>query len=397
MPDAEGLRVSLSQPGPIPLAVELACAPHEVVALIGPSGSGKTTILRAVAGLYRPAEGEIRCNGVVWLDTKLRKHVEPQRRRVGLVFQDYALFPHLTALDNVRIALGHVSRGGRGDRARELLEQVRLAGLEHRRPADLSGGQRQRVALARALAREPAVLLLDEPFSAVDQMTREKLIEELALLRLGISVPTLLVTHDLSDAGALADRMYIISKGRTLQSGPPLEITTRPVNREVARLVGQRNLFRGRVLGGVPGQPQRVALEWAGRRLEVETKGHPVPTGEVDWMVPPSHVVWHRPDRWSRGESENPVRGVIGGIAGLGDTSTLTLLVDGRLDHRLFFKLPTHVIRRKGVGTGQTASVSLLADGIHLMPPIDPSNQTPPQSPEDAEGIVRTGFLKRRK
>ena len=370
MPDPEGLQLRLSQPGPIPLEVELSCAPHELVALIGPSGSGKTTILRAIAGLYRPRDGLIRCNGSTWLDTDRRLDVEPQRRRVGMVFQEYALFPHLNALENVRLALGHWPKRQRGERARGLLAQVRLAGLERRRPGELSGGQRQRVALARALARDPTVLLLDEPFSAVDQMTREKLQEELALLRREISVPTLLVTHDLGDAGALADRMCVIGRGRTLQSGPPQELISRPLNREVARLVGQRNLFQGRVRGPVPGQPQRILLEWQERLLQVDAASASRLEGNVDWMVPASHIVWHRPDRPSRGEAENPVQGIIDRVAGMGDTSTLSLLVDGRADCRLFFKLPTHVVRRKDVSAGQPATVSLLADGIHLMPPI---------------------------
>src|SRR5690606_15172194 len=147
-------------------------------ALIGPSGSGKTTVLRSIAGLYRPAGGRIVTGGDTWLDTDAGVDLAPQARRVGLVFQDYALFPHLTALDNVRLAMLDESEEERTRRATELLARVHLVGLEHRRPDQLSGGERQRVALARALARDPKVLLLDEPFSAVDRMTREPLKEE---------------------------------------------------------------------------------------------------------------------------------------------------------------------------------------------------------------------------
>ena len=174
-----GLSVRLEQLEPIPLAAEFAVAAGELLALVGPSGSGKTTVLRCIAGLHRPRSGFIRCGEATWFDSENGADFAPQERSVGFVFQNYALFPHLTAIENVATALGHLPRGARASRARALLERVHLAGLENRRPAELSGGQQQRVAVARALAREPQVLLLDEPFSAVDQVTRRKLQREL--------------------------------------------------------------------------------------------------------------------------------------------------------------------------------------------------------------------------
>jgi molybdate transport system ATP-binding protein len=161
---ASSLKVSLKQRAPIPLAVELRCAPGELLALVGPSGSGKTTILRSIAGLVRPACGRVACAGITWFDSAAGTWVAPQARRAGFVFQDYALFPHLTALHNVMVALEAFDRGSREARARALLGLVHLEGLENRPPYTLSGGQQQRVALARALARDPLVLLLDEPF-----------------------------------------------------------------------------------------------------------------------------------------------------------------------------------------------------------------------------------------
>ena len=143
--------------------------------------------------------------------------------------------PHLTALQNVAIALGQLDRDLRESRARALFEQVNLKGLEQRQPDNLSGGQRQRVALARALAREPKVLLLDEPFSAVDQMTRRKLQQELVILRRNIKIPILLVTHDLDEAAMLADRLYVLHKGKTLQNGSPSEVLRQPIDALVAR------------------------------------------------------------------------------------------------------------------------------------------------------------------
>jgi molybdate transport system ATP-binding protein len=166
MSSRPGLAVSLRQSAPIPLAARFDCEGGELLALVGPSGSGKTTILRCIAGLNHPGAGAVSCAGEVWLDTAKRISLAPQRRSVGIVFQHYALFPHMSALKNVEAAMAHVGAGERAARARDLLQLVHLSGLEGRRPRELSGGQQQRVALARALARDPAVLLLDEPFSA---------------------------------------------------------------------------------------------------------------------------------------------------------------------------------------------------------------------------------------
>ena len=175
-----GLRVSIRQSAPIALDAELACGRGEVLALVGPSGSGKSTVLRCIAGLHTPAEGRIECGGETWLDTARNKSLSTARRRIGMVFQSYALFPHLSALENVLEGMDDPGSPGALERAQELLHKVHLDGLESRRPHQLSGGQQQRVAVARALAREPQVLLLDEPFSAVDRATREKLYGELA-------------------------------------------------------------------------------------------------------------------------------------------------------------------------------------------------------------------------
>ena len=230
---SDGLSLKITQAGPIPLAAELTCAPGEMLAIVGPSGAGKTTLLRAIAGLYRPAVGQISCGGETWLDTPSGIDLPPHRRRVGLVFQSYALFPHMSALANVAAAMGHRPKGEREAQARALLARVHLAGLEHCRPAALSGGQQQRVAVARALAREPAVLLLDEPFSAVDRRTRRQMHADLASLRQTLAIPILLVTHDLDEAGALADRLCVLDRGETLQTGPPAEVKSAPASPRV--------------------------------------------------------------------------------------------------------------------------------------------------------------------
>lgn len=230
---AEGLSVALDQAGPIPLEVELACAPGEALGVVGPSGAGKTTLLRAIAGLYRARAGRIACAGEVWFDAAARIDRPPHRRRVGLVFQEHALFPHLSALANVALAMGHRPRGERRERAAALLARVHLTGFEARKPAELSGGQRQRVAIARALARDPAVLLLDEPFSAVDRRTRTHLHAEIAELRRGLDIPMLLVSHDVDEAARLCDRIAVLDQGVVRLVGQPTQVLADPLARDL--------------------------------------------------------------------------------------------------------------------------------------------------------------------
>jgi molybdate transport system ATP-binding protein len=362
------LQLQLRQAIPIPLDATLTVALGEMVALVGPSGGGKSTILRCIAGLYRPASGKVTCRGETWLDTAAGIELPPQHRRVGLVFQHYALFPHMTARANIMAALRHLQRDARADRARELLALVGLEGLDDRRPAALSGGQQQRVALARALARDPAVLLLDEPFSAVDQVTRRRLQRELARLRRAVRIPILLVTHDLEEAAALADRVVVLHRGRTLQDGPPREVMSRPASAEVARLVDLRNIFEGEVIEHRP-EADLTLLRWRGRTLEAHYQPAFAAGAPVAWLVSPGGIALHRRDRPSRGEHENPLPGIVNEIVILGDTAQVTLLVDGLADALLTFGVPTHVAARNRVNPGEPAMVSLLADGIHLMPP----------------------------
>ena len=233
----QGLTVALRQERPIALRLVFTVVPGEILALVGPSGSGKSTTLRAIAGLYAPSGGRIACNGSVWLDREKGIDVPARERRVGMVFQSYALFPHLTAMENVMEALGALPSGERRKEAQALLARVHLEGLEDRLPASLSGGQQQRVAVARALARRPHVLLLDEPFSAVDRVTRRGLRRELIALRRELSMPTILVTHDLDDVVRLADRMCVLKGGLILQTGAVDEVMARPANAAVAELL----------------------------------------------------------------------------------------------------------------------------------------------------------------
>jgi molybdate transport system ATP-binding protein len=230
-----GLEVALRDTGRIPLDVAFGVGPGELLALVGHSGSGKTTLLRAIAGLWTPAQGRVRVEGATWLDTQAGVNLPPHRRDLGFVFQNHALFPHMTAVQNV---MAGMVRHDRAEAAR-LLDLVNLQGLGARRPAQLSGGQQQRVALARALARRPQALLLDEPFSAVDRATREKLHAELIALRAHLRMPVVLVTHDVNEAQLLADTMVVIAAGQVVRGGTTADVMSDPA---ALRAMGVREL-----------------------------------------------------------------------------------------------------------------------------------------------------------
>ena len=248
------------------LSVELEVG-RETIALVGPSGAGKTTVLRAIAGLRDPDAGRIALGGDAWFDEAAGIALDPAQRSVGMVFQDYALFPHLSVRRNVEF-------GGRAGAA-DLLERFGVAHLADDRPATISGGERQRVALARALARDPAVLLLDEPLSALDAQTRAEVRGELQDLFAELDLPTLLVTHDFRDAAALADRVGVLVDGTLRQLGTPQQLMDEPADAFVARFTGANVL-----LGDATGD--RVVLDdgasWAaatGRRGRVGVAVHP--------------------------------------------------------------------------------------------------------------------------
>jgi ABC-type sulfate/molybdate transport systems ATPase subunit len=236
------------------LRVGLTVAAGETVALIGPSGAGKSTVLRAVAGLLTPDEGRIALGDAPWFDRARGVALAPELRAVGLVFQDYALFPHLTVAQNVAF--------GGAARAQELMERLGIAQLAAERPGRLSGGERQRVALARALARDPGVLLLDEPLSALDAHTRTAVRGELAELLAELALPALIVTHDHRDAIALADRVGVLVDGRLRQLAAPGELLRAPADPFVAAFTGAN------VVDGVAVHP------WA---VRVVTGAAPVP------------------------------------------------------------------------------------------------------------------------
>jgi iron(III) transport system ATP-binding protein len=255
--------------------VDLSVGEGEVLALLGPSGCGKTTTLRLVAGFERPDAGRVVLDGAEVAGA--RRYVPPERRRVGVVFQDYALFPHLTVAQNV--GYGVRDRGRRGERIGEMLELVGLAGESPRLPHELSGGQQQRVALARALAPEPALVLLDEPFSNLDAALRVRVRGEVRSILREAGATAVFVTHDQEEALSLADRIAVMQAGRVLQVGEPAALYARPADRFVATFVGDADL--------IPGRAEDGAVATAVGRLT--TAGGRV-TGEVEVALRPERV-----------------------------------------------------------------------------------------------------------
>jgi molybdate transport system ATP-binding protein len=295
------------------LDAAVAATAGDVVAVLGPNGAGKSTLLRSVAGLLAVDSGRVELAGTVLDDPADQVFVAPEHRRLGVVFQDHRLFPHLRVLDNV--AFGLRSRGTPRGEARRLaagwLDRLGLAELARRRPAQLSGGQAQRVALARALACAPAALLLDEPLAALDVQTRAEVQGELRAHLAEFTGPTLFVTHDPIEALLLASRIVVLEQGRVVQQGDPAQITSRPATPYVARLVGM-NLYAGRAANGI------VALDGGGVLVVPDADD-----GRVLVALRPSALtVYAEEPHASSARNIWPV--VITGMAPLGDRIRLT-------------------------------------------------------------------------
>ena len=269
--------------GGFDLDAALEVAPGSCVALAGPSGAGKSTLLRIAAGLLRPRHGRVVCGDDVWLDTGTGRELAPELRGCGYVFQDYALFGHMSVWQNVAYGLRGRSRTERRRRAEELLARFGIAHLAAERPRTLSGGERQRVALARALAPKPRVLLLDEPLSALDARTRASASRELAGVLHDTGVPALLVTHDFLEAAVLGDRVAVIDGGRIVQEGTAGELAAAPGSAFVADFTGAV------VLTGVahpgPGDTTVVELDGGGVATSTDAGSGPVALSVHPWEI----------------------------------------------------------------------------------------------------------------
>jgi molybdate transport system ATP-binding protein len=265
------------------LDIEITVEAGRCLALVGPSGAGKSTILRAIAGLHRPDGGHVTLGSTPWLDREERVDLAPERRSCGYLFQDYALFGHLSVWRNVAFGLDAVPRGERRGRALSLLDRFGVASLADASVRELSGGERQRVALARALARDPDVLLLDEPLAALDPRTASSASRELARTIAEAGAPTVLVTHDFGEAALLADEVAVIDRGRIIQSGPPAELSSRPTSAFVADFAGAAVLLGEAVLAG--DGTTLVRLDGGGELTSTDLATGPVAVAIFPWEI----------------------------------------------------------------------------------------------------------------
>jgi len=269
--------------GAVRLDVALEVPAGECLALAGPSGAGKTSVLRTVAGLLRPERGLVRCGDETWLDTGRGIDVPPEARRCGYVFQEYALFGHLSAWQNVAYPLRGLRRSERRARAVELLDRFGIAHLADARPAVLSGGERQRVAVARALARRPAALLLDEPLSALDPRLRAAAGRELTAVLAESGVPALLVTHDFTEAAVLGTRVGVLDGGRIVQEGTAAALAAAPASAFVADFSGA-TVLTGTAREG-PGGLTAVDLDGGGTVYSTVPGSGPVAVSLYPWEI----------------------------------------------------------------------------------------------------------------
>ncbi len=261
------LRKRLARDFELDLAVSL---PPGITILFGPSGAGKTTLLDCIAGLTRPDSGRIAIAGNPLFDSSVAISVSPQRRRVGYVFQDLALFPHLSVAANVEYGLSSLERQERKRRSAAILESFRIAHLRARRPGQISGGERQRVALARALVIDPAILLLDEPLAALDAATKSKIVEDLRAWNQEHRIPVVYVTHSRDEVFALGERAIVLENGRLIAQGTPHQVMTAPRQETVAQLAGFENIFDAVVVAAHE-ERGTMACQLPGSKVELET------------------------------------------------------------------------------------------------------------------------------
>jgi len=339
-----------------------------ITSVVGPSGSGKTSTLRAVAGLWAPAAGTVAFGGAVWFDSASKVRLAPRDRSIGVVPQRYALFPHMTALGNVEAALLHLPRQARAARAGAALARAHVAGLESRYPHELSGGQQQRVAVARAIAREPRVLLLDEPFSSVDRSTRKHLYAELKRLHAELGCTVMLVTHDLDEAALLSSRLCLIRRGRLVQSGAAQDVLARPESAEAARLLDFANIFRASVVSHDTDRRHTI-LDWHGLRLSAPLDDRFAPGQRVDWVI--SHAEVLPADAGGRLASDNQVHTTVRDLVTLGDDLHLRLAPDGAPALTLHMKVSRHLAFHRHVFPASPLVVRLTPSAIVTMAAVD--------------------------
>ncbi len=342
---------------------------REILVLFGPSGAGKTTTLQCIAGLQTPDSGEIRFDEEVIFEAKggrPRCHVPVHRRRVGYVFQEYALFPHMTVRQNIAYGARRLSDAKR--QVDEMLQRMRLEGLGDRYPQELSGGQQQRVAIARALMIQPRVLLLDEPFSALDGAVREQLRQDILRTQREMGLSIVYVTHSLEDAFGMGHRLAVINEGRLEQIGGISEVFHHPWTPHVARILGTTNVFEGKVERTTP---EATFITWRGVTLEVLPQ--PLRESErVMFYIRPEDVKILYPDRpLSETIRHNILTGIVVRHVPHGAMNTLFFkspALDNQREYDLEVRYPNRAYQSLSLKPGSQIRVALRKDAIHVLP-----------------------------
>ncbi|MEK7772924.1 MAG: ABC transporter ATP-binding protein, partial [Deltaproteobacteria bacterium] len=341
---------------------------EELLVLFGPSGAGKTQILRMLSGIITPDSGAVSVGGETLFDSNRGINAPIRERKIGYLFQDYALFPHMTVFGNISYGINHLEKRRVSEKVAELLGVMRLSGLEDRYPHELSGGQKQRTALARTLATEPRVLLLDEPFSALDYQVREKLRTDLLNIHNIYPITTIFVTHDLEEAFMLGKSIAIINNGRLEQTGSREDVFYRPRTRNVARFLGFKNIFDGTV-DAVDGDQAAIRTRELGLIKANVPSGAGLSAGrKVSFCIRPEEIIVIRPDRALENRvQDNILEGEILDVAGKGSTQILYLKV-GEGEGLLKIELPNFVLRKLALAQGKRIRVSLKKEDIWVIP-----------------------------
>lgn len=345
-------------------------AEAERVILFGPSGAGKSVTLRTIAGLVRPSAGHVRLGGRILDDHAQGIHQPPQERRVGYVPQQYALFPHLTVRENIAYGLHRLPREARRVRVEELLDRMRLGDRADRRPHELSGGQQQRAALARALAPSPEMLLMDEPFAALEESLRVELREEVRRLQSQDRIPVLLVTHNLEEAYSLADRLVVFLGGRVVQVGPREDVFRHPATPEVARLMGMLNVIDGVVEAS---EAKGVVLRWQGVHLRAAESSSVGAGGTARVGMRPEELMILR-EAPVPSLGENLLPGIVTADRPQGYDHLLSFQVDQAGE--LTIRIPHPVVMRLQIQVGSRRVVAIRPEAIHV---FASSGSTPAQ------------------
>lgn len=338
---------------------------QKLIVLFGPSGSGKSLTLQVIAGTLQADRGRVNIDGQPVYDSSRSLLLPPQARRIGYVPQQYALFPHLTVEKNISFGIAKLPRQERTQRVNEMLDLFGLYGLAHRRPNELSGGQQQRVALARALAIHPRLLLLDEPFAALDTPLRASLRQEVLQLAERLNLTILLVSHDLTDAFTLGQHVIVYEGGRVIQQGAREDVFFRPANRRVAELVGTRNFLPAIV---EKREEDTLWVCWGGRQIAAPPAQFAAGTS-VYLCIRPTQILIVRPDQLTRHARDNILPGVIVNQTMQAETYTLQVrMQEGVEPAEVEILLPAYVYHRLSLDRGKEIFVALRQQDLHVFP-----------------------------